>query len=232
MKILAIITARGGSKRIPRKNIKLFLGKPIISYSITSAVNSGLFDEVMVSTDDDEIASIATIYSAKVPFMRSPKNADDFATTADVIMEVIENYKKIGRDFDYILCIYPTAPFVDADLIKNGFDMLVEGNYDTVFPAVPFGFPIQRAVRLNSQNRIEMLQPEHLRTRTQDLEKTYHDCGQFYWLDVKKFMQKREIWTDNSGILILSELSVHDIDNLEDWKIAEFKYKLKISENA
>jgi N-acylneuraminate cytidylyltransferase len=226
MKILAIITARGGSKRIPRKNIKPFLGKPIMAYSIESAINSGLFGEVMVSTEDDEIAAIAEEFGAKVPFKRSRKNADDFATTADVIMEVLESYEELGQSFDFAICIYPTAPFVSADLLIKGFELLTKGNYDTVFPAMRFGFPIQRAIKLNVENRIEMLQPEHLRTRSQDLEQTYHDCGQFYWLNVEKFKQKQEIWTDNSGILILSEMEAHDIDNLEDWEIAEFKYQL------
>jgi N-acylneuraminate cytidylyltransferase len=226
MKILAIITARGGSKRIPRKNIKPFLGKPIMAYSIESAINSGLFGEVVVSTEDDEIAAIAEEFGAKVPFKRSRKNADDFATTADVIMEVLESYEELGQSFDFAICIYPTAPFVSADLLIKGFELLTKGNYDTVFPAMRFGFPIQRAIKLNVENRIEMLQPEHLRTRSQDLEQTYHDCGQFYWLNVEKFKQKQEIWTDNSGILILSEMEAHDIDNLEDWEIAEFKYQL------
>jgi N-acylneuraminate cytidylyltransferase len=226
MKILAIITARGGSKRIPRKNIKPFLGKPIMAYSIESAINSGLFDEVMVSTEDEEIATIAKQFGAKVPFKRSPENADDFAVTVDVIMEVLENYEQLGQRFDFAICIYPTAPFVSADLLVKGFDLLTKGNYDTVFPVMRFGFPIQRAIKLNAENRIEMLQSEHLRTRSQDLEQTYHDCGQFYWLNVEKFKQKQEIWTDNSGILILSEMEAHDIDNLEDWEIAEFKYQM------
>jgi pseudaminic acid cytidylyltransferase len=226
MKTVAIITARGGSKRIPRKNIKYFLGKPIMAYSIESAINSGLFDEVMVSTDDAEIAAVAEQFGAKVPFMRSTENANDFATTADVIVEVLESYEAIGQRFDYAICIYPTAPFVSADLLIQGFNLLIKGEYDTVFPAMRFGFPIQRAIKLNAENRIEMLQPEHLRTRSQDLEQTYHDCGQFYWLSVEKFLLKKEIWTDNSGIVVLSEMEAHDIDNLEDWKIAEFKYLL------
>lgn len=227
---VAIITARGGSKRIPRKNIKPFLGKPIIAYSIESALNSGLFDEVMVSTDDEEIAEVARQFGAKVPFMRSAKNADDFATTADVIVEVLEEYEKRGQTFEYAICIYPTAPFVSSELLIKGYELLTKGDYDTVFPAMPFSFPIQRAVRLNAKNRIEMLQPQHLRTRSQDLETTYHDCGQFYWLHVERFMNKKEIWTDNSGIVILSEMEAHDIDNLEDWKVAEFKYQLKFGD--
>lgn len=225
MKSLAIIIARGGSKRIPGKNIKPFLGKPIIAYSIESAINSNLFDEIMVSTDNNEIASISKQYGAKIPFMRSNKNADDFATTADVIIEVLNKYAGIGLHFDYAICIYPTAPFVDTSLIKKGFNFLLEGGYDTVFPVIPFSFPIQRAVKINSNNRIEMLQPRYLRTRSQDLEKTYHDCGQFYWLKVDNFLEKQEIWTNNSGALILSEMEAHDIDNFEDWKVAEFKYK-------
>lgn len=230
MKTVAIITARGGSKRIPRKNIKPFLGKPIIAYSIESALNSGLFDEVMVSTDDVEIAAVARQFGAKVPFLRSAKNADDFATTADVIVEVLEEYEQLGQTFEYAICIYPTAPFVSSELLIKGYELLTQGDYDTVFPAMPFSFPIQRAIKLNTKNRIEMLQPEHLRTRSQDLEATYHDCGQFYWLHVERFMAKKEIWTDNSGIVILSEMEAHDIDNLEDWKVAEFKYKIKFSD--
>lgn len=227
MSKLAIIPARGGSKRIPRKNIKTFIGKPIIAYSIEAAISSSLFDEVMVSTDDEEIAEVAKSYGAKVPFMRSAENADDFATTADVIVEVLEEYEKLGQTFEYAICIYPTAPFVNSNLLIRGYYLLIKSDYDTVFPAIPFSFPIQRAVRLNAENRIEMLQPKHLRTRSQDLETMYHDCGQFYWLHIERFMEKKEIWTDNSGIVILSEMEAHDIDNLEDWKVAEFKYKIK-----
>ena len=225
MNNLAIITARGGSKRIPKKNIRSFLGKPIIAYSIESAINSCLFNELMVSTDDEEIATVARDFGADVPFMRSAENSDDFSTTADVIVEVLEQYKAIGQTFDYAICIYPTAPFVSPELLIKAYHLLTKGNYDTVFPAIRFGYPIQRALKLNANKRIEMLQPEHLRTRSQDLLQTYHDLGQFYWLDVNKFMIKREIWTDNSGIIILNEMDAHDIDNLEDWDIAEFKYK-------
>lgn len=226
---VAIITARGGSKRIPRKNIKPFLGKPIIAYSIKAALNSGVFDEVMVSTDDDEIASIAKESGAVVPFMRSEKNADDYATTIDVIIEVLDTYKSKGVNIDYGCCIYPTAPFISAELLKEAHDKLVRQDMDTVFPVLQFSFPIQRAVKLNSDDRIEMFQPEHLFSRSQDLEKAFHDAGQFYWFKSVVLLESKKLWTDNTGVVILDEMQAQDIDTLEDWRIAEFKYKMMLN---
>lgn len=231
-KKIAIIPARGGSKRIPRKNIKSFLGKPIIAYSIETALKSKLFDEVMVSTDDEEIAAIAKKYGANVPFLRSAENANDFATTVDVLLEVLESYKAIGQSFDFGCCMYPTAPFVTTNLLSDAYAKLAEDKLDVVFPALRFSFPIQRAMKVNPTNRIELFQPEHLSTRSQDLEPAFHDSGQFYWFDIEALQAKGKLWTDNTGIVVLSEMDAHDIDTLEDWQVAEFKYKIRLNEQA
>lgn len=231
-KTVAIIIARGGSKRIPRKNIKEFLGKPIIAYSIEAALHSNLFDEVMVSTDDAEIAAIAKQFGAKIPFIRSEKNADDFATTVDVLVEVLNDYQKIDTTIDYACCLYPTAPFVSADLLQKAYQKLIENQFDTVFPALAFSFPIQRAIRLNEQQQIRLFQPEYMATRSQDLEKAYHDAGQFYWFKTSAIIEQKKLWTDNTGIIVLDEMQAQDIDTIEDWKIAEFKYKLLQHEKA
>jgi pseudaminic acid cytidylyltransferase len=225
MSKLAIITARGGSKRIPRKNIKLFLGKPIIAYSIETALNSKLFDEVMVSTDDTEIAAIAEKYGAKVPFMRSIENADDFSSTTDVILEVLDNYKSQGENFDYACCIYPTAPFISVETLIKGFDILKSRDVVSVFPVQKFGYPIQRSLRINDRGFAEMNFPENLTKRSQDLEDTYHDAGQFYWFRVNEFCRDKKIFTSQTSVFELSDLEVQDIDTLQDWRIAEFKYQ-------
>jgi pseudaminic acid cytidylyltransferase len=222
---LCIIPARGGSKRIPRKNIKTFCGKPIIAYSIEAAIKSNLFDEVMVSTDDDEIAELALKYGASVPFLRSEKTANDFATTFDVIEEVLENFKNRKELFDYTCCIYACAPFVSEDNLKLSFNQLIEKRFDTVLPIIPFGYPIQRSLKIKDNN-IGFIYPEYSLTRSQDLEQIYHDASQFYWLNTKICLEKKHLITDNSGSIILSELEGQDIDNDIDWKLAELKYKL------
>lgn len=226
MKTLAIITARGGSKRIPRKNIKAFLGKPIIAYSIETALASGLFDEVMVSTDDEEIAAIAIEYGAKVPFTRSTATSNDYAPTVDVLIEVLDQYAAKGEEPVFVCCIYPTAPFVSPELLGKAFRLLEEKALDTVFPVLPFSFPIQRALKINEQDKIELFQAEHMMSRSQDLEKAYHDAGQFYWCKVEKLRAGGKLWTDNTEVLILSEMEAHDIDYPEDWEVAEFKYQI------
>lgn len=225
MRKLAIITARGGSKRIPRKNIKDFLGKPIIAYSIETALKSNLFDEVMVSTEDKEIAQIAQKYGAVVPFFRSNENADDFSGTADVLLEVIKEYQKIGKKFDICCGIYPTAPFITTNLLKSAFELLIDKNFDVVFPVSEFSSPIQRALKKDSANKIKMFEPKNLKKRSQDLEKAYFDAGQFYMCSVNSLIEKKQLWTDNTGVIVLSPLQVQDIDNQEDWKMAEFKYQ-------
>jgi pseudaminic acid cytidylyltransferase len=224
MKNLCIITARGGSKRIPRKNIRDFCGKPIIAYSIEIALKSEIFDEVMVSTDDEEIAEIAIKYGAKVPFMRSKKNSDDYSGTADVLLEVLEGYQSKGHDAQYACCIYPTAPFISIDLLKESRSLLTDKNVDSVFPILQFSFPIQRALKKNQFGFVEMFSPENLTKRSQDLEPAYHDAGQFYFFNVHKFLETKKLWMERSSGIVLSELDAHDIDTEEDWKIAEFKY--------
>ncbi|QXP73886.1 pseudaminic acid cytidylyltransferase [Tenacibaculum sp. HL-MS23] len=229
MSRIAIIPARGGSKRIPKKNIKTFLGEPIIAYSIEAAINSNLFDEVIVSTDDDEIAKIAKQYGATIPFKRSKKNSNDFATTFDVINEVLNWYKKENTFIETACCIYATAPFVTSDLLINAHQQLVANNFDTVFPAIRFGFPIQRALKVLDENgKMEMFQPEHLNSRSQDLEVAYHDVGQFYFFKPETALEKGKLWTDNSGIIEINELNAQDIDTETDWKLAEIKYQLAL----
>ena len=224
MRNLCIIPARGGSKRIPRKNIKDFLGKPIIAYSIEAALSSGCFDEVMVSTDDNEISEIAIQYGAKVPFMRSDKTANDYATTADVIIEVLDKYKEFNIEFDTVTCIYATAPFVTTEKIKEGYKML-KNNIDSVFTCVQFSYPIQRGLRI-VDGKISMANPENKNKRSQDLEPIYHDAGQFYISNIDAFRRTKSFWGENTAGLILTELEVQDLDTLTDWAIAEMKYKI------
>jgi N-acylneuraminate cytidylyltransferase len=223
MRNLAIIPARGGSKRIPRKNIRDFLGKPIIAYSIETALHSGLFEEVMVSTDDDEIAEIAIKYGAKVPFMRSEKTANDFASTIEVLKEVEERYIfQFDKKFDYICCIYATAPFIAEKHLKEGLSLLMDKKLSSVFPIVPFSYPVWRSLRINTHGKTEMVWKEYMNARSQDLEPLYHDAGQWYWYDPKKIINS--LFTNNSSSIILSDDVVQDIDTLSDWKIAEIKY--------
>ena len=216
---LAIIPARGGSKRIPRKNIKDFLGKPIIAYSIQAALKSELFDEVMVSTDDEEIAEIAKKHGAKVPFMRSDKTADDHATLADVLDEVKNEYLKQNKTFDNICCILPTAPLITLENFKKGYDLLLMKNADSVRPIVRFSYPIQRAVKAQD-GKLSMFYPEYLKTRSQDLEPAFHDAGQFYWMRFEA-----GLGDDNKIGFEIPETMAQDIDTTADWKIAELKFK-------
>lgn len=226
MSNIAIIPARGGSKRIPRKNIKDFLGKPIIAYSIEAALQSGLFDEVMVSTEDEEIATIAKQYGAKVPFLRSEKNADDFSGTVDVLLEVCSEYDKSGKSFDNLCCIYPTAPLLRSESLIESHNLLISKSYDTVFPVCQFSFPILRALQIDENKKVSMIWPENMAKRSQDLPSAFHDAGQFYWAQINIFKQNKKLYSDNSGVIILEELEVQDIDNVSDWKVAEFKFQL------
>ena len=223
---ICIIPARGGSKRIHRKNIKEFLGKPIISYSIQAALDSGLFDEVMVSTDDLEIADIAEKYGAKIPFMRSAKNSDDFATTFDVIQEVINYYKDKSIEFDNLCCLYSCAPFVTPETLIKTYTQLVENKFDSVFPIIAFSFPIQRALR-KDEGKVSMILEDNLNVRSQDLEELFHDAGQFYWCKTEQLLKSKRLLTSNTGGVVISELEAQDIDTKTDWKLAELKYQLK-----
>jgi pseudaminic acid cytidylyltransferase len=227
---LAIITARGGSKRIPRKNIKNFLGRPIIKYSIEAALQAGFFTEVMVSTDDKEIAELALSLGAKVPFMRSNESSNDFATTADVITEVLEIYEKAGQHFDYACCIYPTAPFVTYFKLQQAYKMLIEKNAETVVPVVSYGFPILRSLKMEN-GLIKMNWPEHISTRSQDLAPAYHDCGQFYFMQTDLFLKNKKLFSDNTIGYEMPESEVQDIDTEEDWIVAEIKYSFLLEKN-
>lgn len=224
---IAIITARGGSKRIPRKNVKEFCGKPMLQYSIEAALSSGIFDEVMVSTDDEEIAQVAKAAGANIPFMRSEKTSNDYATTADVLMEVIEEYKKLGQEYAYTCCIYPTAPFITAEKLQKAFSIIKEQNAAQLKPVIAYSFPPQRC-EVVRDGKLEMLHPEHRNTRSQDLEPYYHDCGQFYFYDTKELIKGNGIIVENVIPMVLSELEVQDIDNETDWKLAEIKYKMMV----
>lgn len=227
MSTIAIITARGGSKRIPRKNIKDFCGQPIIAYSIRAALDSGLFDHVMVSTDDEEIAEISRKYGAEVPFMRSAETANDFATTRDVLEEVIRRYDEMGENIEYFCCIYPCAPFVTAKKLRDCFDYLREKGAYSVWPVVKFSPPPQRCFEL-VDDMIKYKYPEYSNKRSQDLEPLYHDCGQFYFYSKKDFEKGDAHVFEKIFPIYVPETEVQDIDNETDWKIAEIKYKLMI----
>lgn len=224
-KCIAIITARGASKRIPRKNLNIFCGVPIIKYSIDAAIKAGCFDEIMVSTDDKEIADISIYYGAKVPFYRSYDGSMDTATTADVIEDVLLEYKKLNKEYKYCCCIYPTAPFISSDRLREGLDILENKGADSVLPVVRFSYPVQRALRIEG-GRLKMVSSENINTRSQDLEPLYHDCGQFYWLRTDKFLNSKKIFMENTVPIEVSVLEAQDIDNMDDWKIAEIKYKI------
>lgn len=223
---IAIITARGGSKRIPKKNIREFCGKPILFYSIEAALESGLFEEVMVSTDSEEIAGLAREAGAKVPFMRSGETAGDYATTAQVLLEVLSEYEKRGRYFDTLCCLYPTAPFVTAEKLQKAMRLLEKENVDSVVPVVRYSYPPQRAFVVKD-GRTVLKSPEYLGCRSQDLEPYFHDCGQFYCLQTARFVQKRQIFTEDMLSLEMPETQVQDIDNETDWQLAELKYRMQ-----
>ncbi len=223
---VAVITARGGSKRIPKKNIKEFCGKPIIAYAIQVAIASNIFDEVMVSTDSEEIAKIARDYGAVVPFMRSEKNADDYATTEDVIMEVVNQYKERGKAYAYVCCLYPTTPFITSSILKEAVKIMVQENPAVVMPVVQFSYPPQRCFVIDENGYARFKYPEYVQTRSQDLEKQYHDAGQFYVYHVEKLFAHNGIIEDDFKPIILPEMCVQDIDTLDDWKMAEMKYRL------
>ena len=220
---ICIIPARGGSKRIPRKNVRDFLGKPIIAYSIEAALKSGLFEEVMVSTEDAEIAAIAKQYGASVPFMRSADTANDFAGTDDVVKEVLREYKKQGREFDVVCCIYATAPFVTVENLKMAYEQIGD-TFDAAFTMVRYSYPVQRALCVRN-GFTGMREPQYYDARSQDLEPVFHDAGQFYFMKVND-IDNLLFWTDHTYGLELSELMVQDLDNETDWQLAEMKYKL------
>lgn len=225
MSTVAIITARGGSKRIPRKNVRPFRGKPMLVWPLQAALACGRFDEVMVSTDDPEIAGIARQYGASVPFLRSARTADDFASTPDVLMEVLETHRSRGITFETACCIYPTAPFLTPQALNDGYDRLQSGSFDVVMPVVAFSYPILRSLKRHESGQIELTWPENLNRRSQDLPPSYHDAGQFYWFRVEAFLRDRVLLGPNTGSILLPETHVQDIDSEADWSLAEFKHQ-------
>ena len=225
MSAIAIITARGGSKRIPRKNIKIFNGKPIINYSIEAALKSGIFEEVMVSTDDEEIAEISRAAGASVPFFRSAETSTDTATTADVLLEVLDRYEEMGRSFEYGCCIYPTAPFVTARKLQEAMDELVKSCAESIVPMQEFSYPPQRGLFIDDKGLVKMLHPEYATTRSQDLQKQYHECGQFYIFRNDAFRIQKDTTMEKSIPYIIDPVESQDIDNESDWLLAELKYK-------
>lgn len=226
MKKLAIILARGGSKRIPKKNIRPFLGKPVIAYSIEAAVTSGIFSEVMVSTDDTEIADIARQYGASVPFFRSAETASDTATTVDALLEVLARFETDGKSFEVGCCLYSAAPFITSERLQEGNRLLEQHTADSVIPVVRFSYPIWRGVKKEG-DFLRMVYPEYVHSRSQDLPPVYHDTGQFYWFNTNSLKLHKSLFMPRTVPLELSELAVHDIDTPEDWQMAELKYRLQ-----
>lgn len=225
MSTLAVVVARGGSKRIPKKNIKSFCGKPIMAYSIEAALGSGIFDEVMVSTDSEEIAEIARTYGAAIPFMRSEETSGDYATTDEVMLEVVERYRELGKIYEYACCLYPTAPFVTSEILMDAMKKMEECNPSIVFPVVPFSYPPQRCLVMDKNGYAAYKYPQYVSARSQDLETLYHDVGQFYFYNVEKLIQKKAVIEDDFMPIVISELQAQDIDNEVDWKLAEMKYR-------
>jgi pseudaminic acid cytidylyltransferase len=222
---VCIIPARGGSKRIPRKNIKDFFGKPLIAYSIENALRSNLFSRVIVSTDDQEIAKIAKKYGAEVPFIRPKELSDDFATTADVIDHAVEFLKNDGTVFNYVATLYATAPLLDVKYLKEGYNILKNSDAVMSFSATSMPFPIQRTFKIMQDGRCEMFMPEFFNTRSQDLEEAYQDAGQFYFRDINKRLSDVAFGKDSIAV-ILPRYLVQDIDTPEDWKMAEYMYEI------
>lgn len=223
--IVAVIPARGGSKRIPRKNIKLFCGKPMIAWSIEAALASGCFDRVIVSTDDQEIAAIARQWGAEVPFMRPASLSDDFTGTIPVIAHAIDAMKREGHSIEFACCIYATAPFVRAQDIQRGLSDLQASDAAYSFSVTSYPFPIQRAIRMTSAGRVEMFQPELFNTRSQDLEESFHDAGQFYWGRAESWAEEKIFFAPHSLPIHLPRARVQDVDTQEDWDRAEWIFR-------
>jgi pseudaminic acid cytidylyltransferase len=228
---IAVIPARGGSKRIPRKNIKLFCGKPMIAWSIEAARASELFDHIVVSTDDAEIAEVAKVHGAEVPFMRPVALSDDHTGTSPVVAHAIEWYREHGHIPDPVCCIYATAPFVTAADLQRGLQTLTDTGSDFAFSVTSYAFPIQRAIRLTSEGRVEMLQPENFNTRSQDLEEAFHDAGQFYWGRAEAWLSGKVIFGPYASAVRLPRHRVQDIDTAEDWKRAEYLFRVITQES-
>ncbi|OQW88129.1 MAG: pseudaminic acid cytidylyltransferase [Rhodoferax ferrireducens] len=222
---LAVIPARGGSKRIPRKNIKLFCGRPMIAWSIEAAMQSRCFDQIVVSTDDAEIAAVARQCGAQVPFIRPAALSDDHTGTTAVLSHAINWFVAQGQTPEQVCCLYATAPFVSAADLRKGLTVLTDTGADYAFSVTSYAFPIQRAIRLTANNRVEMFNPERFNTRSQDLEEAYHDAGQFYWGRADAWLEGRMIFSPSAAPVILPRHRVQDIDTPEDWTRAEWMFK-------
>jgi pseudaminic acid cytidylyltransferase len=231
VRALAIIPARGGSKRIPGKNIKSFEGVPIIAFAIGAARESGAFDEIMVSTDSEEIAEVAVRHGAAVPFLRSVQAADDHATTSEVLTEVLDRYAASDQRFELGCCIYPCNPFLTADKLRAARRAFEAGGFDCLFTAVRYGYPPQRAFRIED-GRMRLVSPENIDRRSQDLEPIFHDAAQYYWFRVDALRRSGRLWTDNTGVMELPESEVQDIDTPTDWALAELKYRMWAASRA
>ena len=227
MNNLCIIPARGGSKRIPKKNIKLFNGQPIISYSIQEALKTKLFDSVIVSTDDEEIASIAKSFGAEVPFLRSPETSNDYATTLDVLKEVVSNLNDYSKAYKNVCCLYPCTPLVTADILLKSYDKFISEDMDTLLTTQEYRHPIQRALALKDGEVIDFVNKAHISTRTQDLDVYYHDAGQFYYHKSSLILNQQSIYDGKTGHYLLPISRAQDIDNEDDWILAELKFKAK-----
>ena len=222
---IAVIPARGGSKRIARKNIRAFCGRPIIAYSISAARESGLFDHIVVSTDDEEIASVARECGATTPFIRPNEIADDFTGTNAVAKHAVTWFNGQGHDVTHACCVYATAPLLQTRFIREGFEALARSDAAFAFSITRYAFPIQRALRISPDGRVDAFHPEHHMTRSQDLEPAYHDAGQFYWGTARAFLEDTPLFSPRSLGVILPRHLVQDIDTLEDWEQAEFMYR-------
>ena len=228
---LAVIPARGGSKRIPGKNIKDFCSQPMIAYSISAAKQSGVFDDVIVSTDDEKIAQVAEKYGAKIPFIRPAELSDDYTGTRAVTKHAIQEYSKHVEKPEFCCCIYATAPFLQADYLKQGINKLVASpNQSFAFSVTSFAFPIQRAIRLDGEG-VAAMYPEFVKARSQDLEEGYHDAGQFYWGRTDDYLSKKGMFSAHSIPIVLPRHLVQDIDTQEDWTRAELMYQAYIRGN-
>jgi N-acylneuraminate cytidylyltransferase len=228
---LCVIPARGGSKRIPRKNIKEFCGKPIIAYSIEAALNSGCFDHVIVSTDDEEIAEVASSYGASTPFIRPDQLSNDFAGTIPVIKHAIEWFDEHDQSPSDVCCLYATAPFVSPVSIVRAYEQMLTTDAEYCFTVTSYTFPIQRAIRFSEENRVEMFYPENFNQRSQDLEEAYHDAGQFYWGRAHTWKNEQILFSDRASPFIIPRYLVQDIDTLEDWLLAELMYQVVQNKN-
>ena len=224
MNRLAVVPARGGSKRIPQKNIRLFAGRPMLHHPVRAALESGLFDEVMVSTEDAEISAVAREAGAEVPFLRSPATASDTATLADVLLEVLAGYRRLGRAPAVVCCLLPTAVFVTPEMLRQGWQRLETSHAPGVVAVTRFGFPVQRALAMDVHGGVRMMWPQHTNTRSQDLAPAFHDAGQFYWARVAAFEEHRSIWMPGALGHVLPSSAVQDVDTEEDWQQAEFKH--------